>query len=64
MLFNKAGVAQAEALSYAAQPVNFQRHPSAPPAAGPSPLPKVRKDFPETWLWQFTNIEKYVNKTK
>lgn len=54
VLFNKAGaVSQAEALSltaYSDHPSKIQRRPSIPPVAAPS-HPKVRKDFPETWLW-------------
>lgn len=60
VLFNKAGaVSHSEALSlavYADQPGKIQRHPSQPPVAAPSHVPKVRKDFPETWLWQMVNV--------
>lgn len=54
VLFNKAGVViHTEALAaYADHPGKIQRRPSIPPTAAPSHLPKVRSDFPETWLWQ------------
>lgn len=61
VLFNKAGViSQPEALSfasYAAQPGKVH-HPAAPLSAGPPPSLKVRKDFPETWLWQSINLDR------
>lgn len=61
VLFNKAGaVSHTEALglaAYADQPGKIQRHPSQPPVAAPSHVPKIRKDFPETWLWQTFNID-------
>ncbi|XP_031620960.1 CD109 antigen-like [Contarinia nasturtii] len=60
LLFNKAGVAHPETLTsamYANQPSKIQRHPSQPPTAAPSHVPKMRKDFPETWLWQTINID-------
>lgn len=64
VLFNKAGVvSHTEALSlavYADQPGKIQRHPSAPPAAASSHLPKIRTDFPETWLWQSIQLDEYV----
>lgn len=58
-MFNKAGiVSYAETnlnLSlpdYPNQSLKIQRHPSTPPVASPPIVPKIRKDFPETWLWQ------------
>lgn len=60
VLFNKAGInAQPEALnfeSYAAQP--GKSHHPAPLTAAPLPSPKIRKDFPETWLWQSINLDR------
>lgn len=54
VLFNKAGVViHPEALAaYADHPGKIQRRPSIPPTAAPSHVPKVRTNFPETWLWQ------------
>lgn len=61
VLFNKAGVvSHTEALGvavYADQPGKIQRHPSQPPVAAPSQVPRIRKDFPETWLWQTINMD-------
>lgn len=61
VLFNKAGInVQPEAQifdSYAAQPGKVH-HPSAPLTAAPVPSPKIRKDFPQTWLWQSINLDR------
>lgn len=56
LLFDKASTGlQLEALTSGSHSDNqgkIQRRPPISPVAAPSHVPKVRQDFPETWLWQ------------
>lgn len=60
LFHNKAGIeSYAENLSlpdFPNQSLKIQRHPSTPPGAPPPTVPKIRKDFPETWLWETVTL--------
>lgn len=61
ILFNKAGVVHSEPLTaaYTSQTSKIQQLPSAPSAGSPA-APKLRTNFPETWLWQSIMLDAYV----
>lgn len=60
---NKAGITSyaetnnnSNQLDFPNHSLKIQRHPSTPPAASPPAVPKIRKDFPETWLWETVTL--------
>lgn len=62
-MFNKAGFSDsgasgASAVNFSASPLAFNRRPVLPEGASPAP-PKIRKDFPETWLWHSIDDDRY-----
>lgn len=62
-MFNKAGFSDsgasgASAVNFGAAPLAFNRRPNLPEGASPAPS-RIRKDFPETWLWQSIDGDRY-----